>query len=113
MGPGRLLFEDVDARAEDLSRFQRIVEVCLVDDASPRAVDQDHAVLHQGDLLAGDHIPCLGRERGVKGNHVRFPQEIAQVVIKDGAHRICFALLDIRVVCDHPHAEAFRPYGDV
>ena len=99
--------------AEDLSGFQRIVEVSLIDDASPRAVDQDHAVFHQGDLFARDHVPCLGGEGGVEGNHVRFPQDVVEVVVKDGAHRIGFALLDIRVVGDHPHAEALRPYGDV
>ena len=46
--PGRLLFEYIHARAKDLTRFQRIVEVALVDDAAPRAVDEDDARLSSG-----------------------------------------------------------------
>ena len=50
-----------------------------------------------------------GSEGRVKGDDIRFPEQIFEVVVEGHAHRFGLALLYIRIVGDNLHAEAFRP----
>ena len=55
----RLGFEDVERRARDMARFQRLVERVLDDEAAARAIDDPHPPLAFGDRRRIDDVAGL------------------------------------------------------
>ena len=49
IGGRRLIDVNIERRAGDFARFDRVGEIMLVDDATARAVDNSHAVFHLGE----------------------------------------------------------------
>ena len=60
VGGGRLLVEDVGAVAADLAGLERRDHVGGVDDLAAGAVQDEHALLHLGDVLRADQVAGLG-----------------------------------------------------
>ncbi len=104
VGGHRLLLEDIEGSARQLSTLERLGEGRLIDDAAPRRVDQVGGGLHQRQLLGADEPASLLGQRRVHGDHVGFFQKVGQ------RHQIDPRLLgalgrQVGIVSDHPHPE--------
>ena len=104
----RLGLEDVERRACDLPRPDRLVERCLVDEPAARGVDDADAVLHLRERLGVDEAAGLVAERKVQRDDVGL-----RVDVRRGRGRLDAELAeavdgDERVVGDDAHAEPER-----
>ena len=109
----RLCGEDVERRAGELARPDRLDERVLVDERAAGGVDQARAVPHLRDRLRPDDPDRLVGQRQVERDEVggaehapparrAFDPDLAEAVVADE-----------RVVADDPHPEADRPPRDL
>jgi len=75
---GRLRLEDVDGGSRELPRIERVDERGLVDEASPRAVDDPGGRLHRPDRLGVDQVARLRGQRGVEADEVAAGPEVVR-----------------------------------
>jgi hypothetical protein len=108
----RLLGEDVEGRARDLARLQRLLERGMVDQLPPRTVDDQDAILHLREGLGVEPVRGLRGPRQVERDHVRARVEVGRAL---GALHPQLAVAlggDERVERQHGHAEALGPLSD-
>ena len=79
---GRLLDEHVESGARNLLGIQCIDQRLLVDEAAARAVDDAHAFLGLGQVLAAEDIPRLVGQRGVQRDEVRAGQKLVEIGVE-------------------------------
>ena len=100
--------EDVECRAGELPRLERLDEGVLVDQGAAGGVDDPGAVLHLRDRLTVDHPPRLVGERRVEGEEVGGREHLVlgrRAVDAEVAEAV---VADERVVRDHRHPEPDR-----
>ena len=108
---GRLLDEDVEARAGDVAGDQQVAHRQLVDQPAARAVDDAHALLGLHQVGARQDVLGLLGERRVHGDEVGARQELLERHLLDA--ELGGALLaQERIVGDHPHLQPERALGD-
>src|ERR1700722_6553140 len=56
----RILVPDIERGTPKPSLGERHVQRLLIDDLSPRDVDQNRASLHEGELFGADQAACFG-----------------------------------------------------
>ena len=66
----RLDFEDVERRARDVARFDRVGQRVLVDELAARGVDDPHATLALRQTGRAEEVTRLGRRRNVEADVV-------------------------------------------
>src|SRR3546814_13577083 len=66
----RHLHEHIQSNARDMARVQRVLERLLVDQAAARAIDDAHALLRLGEILAAQDIARAVGERRVERDEV-------------------------------------------
>ena len=98
----RLVRVDVDGRARQVARAQRLAQGVDVHQVAARVVDEAGAGLHAGDGLRVDHPAGELRGGDVQGHHVREPQELLQ---RPDRPRVAVGELGLDVVVVHVHPE--------
>ncbi|EAR50516.1 hypothetical protein OG2516_09735 [Oceanicola granulosus HTCC2516] len=108
---GRLLGEHVEGRAGDVAVLERVRQRLLVDEAAARAVDDPHALLRLGEVLAAQDVLRLLRQRHVQGDEVGARQQRVEPDLLDT--ELGGALLrQERIVGDHLHPQPHRAGAD-
>ena len=100
----RLLLKHVECRPTHLPALQGSNQRRLVHRRTAADVDEENALLHQGEFLGADHLLAVRRVRDDHHDHVRLRQHRAQLArgvhpvdVRDGRRRV----LDP----NHPHAK--------
>lgn len=101
----RLDRDDVDRRAADLPRIQRVGDVAFIQDWPAAGVDQDNAVLHFRDAIPINESDELRRQRGVQRDEIRSGEKFVDRYI----FRDRFPFFGLRPAGgDHVHSERAR-----
>ena len=75
-----LLLVNVEPRAADLSRLERVDQRLRVDQFSPAGVENDDAAFHHGDAFRIDQVAVFRRQRAMQGDDVAFPVKLLQLL---------------------------------
>ena len=105
VGLGRLLDEDVEARAGDVAGHQQVAHRQLVDQTAARAVDDAHALLGLHQVGAAQDVLGLLGERRVHGDEVGARQHLLERRLLDAELGGALVAQE-RIVGDHAHLEA-------
>ncbi len=107
----RLLVEDVDPGAAEVSRREGLGDRGLVDDPAARDVEDDGPGLHLRDGVATDQPARGAGERHVHGDDVRAGQERVEI---DEVHAVVGGLLGghVRVDAQHHHVHRAGTHRD-
>src|SRR6266550_94430 len=95
--------------------LQRHRESLLVDDATPRCVDEEHGWLHPRQLTLTDQVVCLWRKRHVNRNRISLSKEPFK---GDGfrSMRRDRGRFEIRIIDEHLHSQRLylrcKRFGD-
>ena len=108
---GRLLGKHIEGDSAYFAALDRLRERRFVHDTAARAVDDPHAVFHQGELRGGDQAARLIAERGVNGDEVAAAEQVVQGD-RLHAHAARHLFRHEGVVGDQFDAEAFQPFRD-
>ena len=108
----RLLLEDVQRGAADLSAVERRGKGRIVDQLAAGRVDDADALLRLGKALGVDHVPRLRRHRQMQGEVVGRGKDFVERA-ELGADLRSQLRRDERVVRDDLHLEGSRAGGDL
>ena len=100
----RLICDNIESCHINLSRFQRLKKRLLIDDDSPRGVDNDDTVLHFGKCFTVQQVFCFLRMRTVNGDHIRPFENFFHADLLDAV--ILRPRLFVTAVCDDLHVKA-------
>ncbi len=106
-GLDRFALEAVQGRARQAASGQRVVQRPVVDQPSPRRVDEVAARFHQRELRCPHHAPGLCVQPGVQRHDVGVLQQVLQ-----GNQLQPLGGGDKRVVDQDPRAEALEGFED-
>src|SRR5918999_5477361 len=110
-GGGGLGDVDVDARAADVAAAHGLGQRVLVDETAAGGIDDEHALLGDGELVLADETQRVRGLRQMDRDHIGPAQQVLAVGELDaqlgGAGRG-----DVRVVGDQVDAERGEPLGD-
>ena len=70
-----LVFKHVNACSCDYALLERIRQRRFIHDSSARGIDKDGCGFHQPELIGADHLACLGQQRHVNADVIRFAQQ--------------------------------------
>ena len=77
----RLLREDVERGAAEVTRAQRVDECILIDDSAAADVDEDRARVHALDAVAVDEAACLLGQRQRHDDRVGLREQLVEVAL--------------------------------
>src|ERR687891_1604469 len=103
VGGERLRLGDVESRASDFPRYQRIVQRVGVHQTAPGAIDQIGGVFHRLKLSGAEYLTSLLRQRSMDADKIgRFDQlvmghELHSEVMRDLGSKIRIHSLDIQL----------------
>ncbi len=106
----RLRGEDVDRRATEVPRAQRVRERPDVDDRAAAEVQEARAGLHAGELRGADHLVRLGRRRDVERHEIGLLEDLLHRGKRD---RVAHRELADDVVEHDPHSEHLGEHTDL
>ena len=94
----KLVLHHVQAGRADLPGLDPGDQRLGIDQASPRRIDDHHAVFHSGDRVRPYHVAVFIRKRRMQGNDIRPPPYFFQCNI----FRVLFhPLIFHQVICNH------------
>src|SRR5690606_11492877 len=76
--PGWLDGEYVEARACNNAFFQGLNQRRLIDESTPRGVDQQRAALHPAQLINADHVARSRRQGAMQREYVRLGEYLIE-----------------------------------
>ncbi len=107
VGCRRLLDEDVEGRARDMAAVERRAQGGLVDQAAAGAIDDANAGLGLAEILGGEDVARLRRQRRVQGDEIGAREQIVEFDLFD-ADLLGALRAQERIEGDDPHLQAQR-----
>src|SRR6266508_247112 len=104
IGRRRLGAEHVERGAAQTAVLQSYGERLLVDDSTPRCVDEERRWLHPRHLTLTDQVVCLWRKRHVNRNRISLSKEPFKVD-SFRSMRSDRGGLEIRIIDEHLHSQ--------
>src|ERR1700722_11122328 len=83
VGWRRLLDEDIESRARNMTAVERRAQGGLIDQAAAGAIDDANARLRLGQIFRGEDVGRLRRQRRVQGDEIGAREEIDQIKLFD------------------------------
>ena len=111
VGCRRLLDEDVEGRAGDMTAVQGRAQGTFVDETAAGAIDDAHALLRLRQIFRRQNVARLRRQRSMKGDEVGARQQIVQFELLDADLGGALGAEE-RIEGDDPHLQSEAARGD-
>ena len=111
VGRRRLLDEDIEGRARNMTAVERRAQCSLVDKAAAGAIDDANARLGLRQIFRREDVARLRRQGRVEGDEIGARQEIVEFELFD-AELLGALCAQERIEGDDPHLQSERARGD-
>src|SRR5208282_5951906 len=108
----RLLLKDIQRGSGYLAAFERIIQVLLINDPAPGAINNVNAVFHRFDGFRPDKILCLVGERRMNGDKIGAFYKLGDLYLLD-AYFICLLFAEKGIKSNYLHTKALSPPGNL
>src|SRR5208282_5743875 len=108
----RLLLKNIERSAGYLAAFKRSIQVLLINDPAPGAINNINAVLHRVDGFRSDKITRFAGERSMNGDKIGAFYKIGDLDFFD-SHFNCLLFAEKGIKRDYMHAKALGLTGDL